>query len=362
MSEGSGRSPSKPAEQRHRPARFPHVEIRERPGRESKTASILATETSRPRGTWYGGHFPARKGDVVWQTLWVRHCQREVALDVTMIEATSCCGERDDIQDCNERLSFHLEQPILRQPALVARQVSRARRYPGSASDAAITLLFGAVNRRGPVAADGGLLAPVVKASRRPDARRLPPTLASPRRRSPGPTAACSALKTSLLRAAQSTHQALGLVSGNVKGRLEGRGVVPRMRGSARLAGCRTGQRRREPVPPRPPLGDEQVVHADREMMAPATSLVTWLLMVAAVAGATVAERLACLPPTKAIRVQSTAGSLRIFACGNRAGRCRWSEGFLGDFPFPPPFHSGAVPYYHHLPSSSLKISMLRAI
>ncbi|KAJ8867543.1 hypothetical protein PR048_031345 [Dryococelus australis] len=46
--------------------------------------------------------------------------------------------------------------------------------------------------------------------------------------------------------------------------------------------------------------------------------------------GAAVAERLACLPPTKAIRVQSPAGSLRIFARGDRAGRCRWSTGLLG--------------------------------
>ncbi|KAJ8878295.1 hypothetical protein PR048_018872 [Dryococelus australis] len=38
-------------------------------------------------------------------------------------------------------------------------------------------------------------------------------------------------------------------------------------------------------------------------------------------------------PPTKAIRVPSPAGSLQIFACGNRAGRCRWSAGFLEDLP-----------------------------
>ncbi|KAJ8875008.1 hypothetical protein PR048_022898 [Dryococelus australis] len=38
---------------------------------------------------------------------------------------------------------------------------------------------------------------------------------------------------------------------------------------------------------------------------------------------------------TKAIRVQSPAGSLRIFACGNRAGRCRWSAGLLGDLVSP---------------------------
>ncbi|KAJ8874012.1 hypothetical protein PR048_024852 [Dryococelus australis] len=46
-------------------------------------------------------------------------------------------------------------------------------------------------------------------------------------------------------------------------------------------------------------------------------------------------RRLAYSPSTKAIWVQSPAGSLRIFACGIRAGRCRWSAGFLGDLPFP---------------------------
>ncbi|KAJ8866338.1 hypothetical protein PR048_032181 [Dryococelus australis] len=73
---------------------------------------------------------------------------------------------------------------------------------------------------------------------------------------------------------------------------------------------------------------------------------------VAAVGGATVAERLACSPPTKAIRVQSPAGSLQIFACENRATRCRWSAGFLGDISFPPPFHYGAAP---QSPSPALK-------
>ncbi|KAJ8889793.1 hypothetical protein PR048_009296 [Dryococelus australis] len=29
----------------------------------------------------------------------------------------------------------------------------------------------------------------------------------------------------------------------------------------------------------------------------------------------------------------------------HRAGRCRWSAGFLEDIPFPPPLHSGAAPY-----------------
>ncbi|KAJ8897424.1 hypothetical protein PR048_002770, partial [Dryococelus australis] len=48
----------------------------------------------------------------------------------------------------------------------------------------------------------------------------------------------------------------------------------------------------------------------------------------------------ACSPPTKVIRTRSPAESLRIFACGNRSGRLYRSAGFLGDLPFPRPFHS----------------------
>ncbi|KAJ8890028.1 hypothetical protein PR048_009534, partial [Dryococelus australis] len=73
-------------------------------------------------------------------------------------------------------------------------------------------------------------------------------------------------------------------------------------------------------------------------------------------------ERLAYSPPTKANRVQSPTGSLQIFACGNRAGRCRWSPGFLGDLPFPAPLHPGAAPYSPQLPSPTLKTSMLSAL
>ncbi|KAJ8893631.1 hypothetical protein PR048_006231 [Dryococelus australis] len=61
--------------------------------------------------------------------------------------------------------------------------------------------------------------------------------------------------------------------------------------------------------------------------------------------GAAVAQWLACPPPTKANMVQSPAWPPRIFACGNRAGRCRLWAGFLGDLPFPPPLHSSTAPY-----------------
>ncbi|KAJ8888495.1 hypothetical protein PR048_007986 [Dryococelus australis] len=64
-----------------------------------------------------------------------------------------------------------------------------------------------------------------------------------------------------------------------------------------------------------------------------------------------VAERLACSSPTKAIQVQSPAGSLRIFACGSPAGRCCWSAGFLGDLPFSCPF----IPALLHIYAYSAK-------
>ncbi|KAJ8868484.1 hypothetical protein PR048_030012 [Dryococelus australis] len=52
-----------------------------------------------------------------------------------------------------------------------------------------------------------------------------------------------------------------------------------------------------------------------------------------------VVERLACSPPTMA--------GHRIFARGNRAGRCFWSASFLGNLPFPPlhsPLHTHLIP------------------
>ncbi|KAJ8880636.1 hypothetical protein PR048_017106 [Dryococelus australis] len=45
----------------------------------------------------------------------------------------------------------------------------------------------------------------------------------------------------------------------------------------------------------------------------------------------------ACLPPRRN-GFNTPADSLRIFASGNRSGRCRWFPGFLGDLPFPQPF------------------------
>ncbi|KAJ8879943.1 hypothetical protein PR048_020564 [Dryococelus australis] len=43
-----------------------------------------------------------------------------------------------------------------------------------------------------------------------------------------------------------------------------------------------------------------------------------------------------------------TKGALSVLASGNRAGRCRWSMGFLGVHLFPPPLHSSAAPYSPH--------------
>ncbi|KAJ8879930.1 hypothetical protein PR048_020551 [Dryococelus australis] len=56
-------------------------------------------------------------------------------------------------------------------------------------------------------------------------------------------------------------------------------------------------------------------------------------------------------------------GSLRIFSCGNRAGRCRWSSGFSRESPVSPlDFRSGAAPYSPQSPTSALKTSILRAV
>ncbi|KAJ8876779.1 hypothetical protein PR048_021226 [Dryococelus australis] len=53
--------------------------------------------------------------------------------------------------------------------------------------------------------------------------------------------------------------------------------------------------------------------------------------------------------------------SHRIFASGNRAGRCRWSANFLGDHPLSPPLNSCTTPYSLQSPSSALKTALLRA-
>ncbi|KAJ8890393.1 hypothetical protein PR048_009901 [Dryococelus australis] len=65
--------------------------------------------------------------------------------------------------------------------------------------------------------------------------------------------------------------------------------------------------------------------------------------------------------PLRQTGFNTQPGHSRIFACGNRAGRYRWSGGFLEDLPFPPSFHSRAAPYSPESPSSPLKLSLLRA-
>ncbi|KAJ8879652.1 hypothetical protein PR048_020260 [Dryococelus australis] len=51
----------------------------------------------------------------------------------------------------------------------------------------------------------------------------------------------------------------------------------------------------------------------------------------------------------------------RVFESRDRAGRCRWSAGFLGDLSFSLPFNSDATPNSCQSPSSALKTSLLRA-
>ncbi|KAJ8888117.1 hypothetical protein PR048_007604 [Dryococelus australis] len=75
---------------------------------------------------------------------------------------------------------------------------------------------------------------------------------------------------------------------------------------------------------------------------------------------AAVAERLVCSPSTKANQVQSPAGTLaRVFARGNRAGRCR--RVFSGISRSPRPYNP--VLFHSHLisPSSALDTLLLRA-
>ncbi|KAJ8872167.1 hypothetical protein PR048_025769 [Dryococelus australis] len=72
-------------------------------------------------------------------------------------------------------------------------------------------------------------------------------------------------------------------------------------------------------------------------------------------------ERLACSSPTKANRVQSSAGSHRILAIGNRTGRCHGRGVFSGISSFPRPFIPALLHFHLTLPSSALKNSLLRA-
>ncbi|KAJ8884529.1 hypothetical protein PR048_016386 [Dryococelus australis] len=65
-------------------------------------------------------------------------------------------------------------------------------------------------------------------------------------------------------------------------------------------------------------------------------------------------------PPTKTNRVHSPPGS-PVFCKSDRAGRCRWSAGFLGDLSFPQPLHSGDAPNSLQSHSAALKNSLLRA-
>ncbi|KAJ8867697.1 hypothetical protein PR048_031500 [Dryococelus australis] len=58
--------------------------------------------------------------------------------------------------------------------------------------------------------------------------------------------------------------------------------------------------------------------------------------------------------------IDSRRGRSRIFACGNRADRCRWSGGFLGDLSSPPSgpsFRRFSIPRFA-LPPSALKTSL----
>ncbi|KAJ8886053.1 hypothetical protein PR048_012259 [Dryococelus australis] len=53
------------------------------------------------------------------------------------------------------------------------------------------------------------------------------------------------------------------------------------------------------------------------------------------------------LPPSRTVFV-SQRGRSRIFECGYRTRRCRWSAGFSRALPFPSPLHSSTAPFSPH--------------
>ncbi|KAJ8882624.1 hypothetical protein PR048_014436 [Dryococelus australis] len=65
--------------------------------------------------------------------------------------------------------------------------------------------------------------------------------------------------------------------------------------------------------------------------------------------------------PPRRTRFDSRRSRAMISACENRAGRCRWSKGLLGDSLFPRPFIPALLHTHKASPSSTPKSSILRA-
>ncbi|KAJ8888298.1 hypothetical protein PR048_007785 [Dryococelus australis] len=61
---------------------------------------------------------------------------------------------------------------------------------------------------------------------------------------------------------------------------------------------------------------------------------------------------------TRRTGFDSRRGHSQIYACGNCAGRCRWSAGFLGNLPLPRPCIPALLHAHFASPSSTLKASM----
>ncbi|KAJ8870216.1 hypothetical protein PR048_029232 [Dryococelus australis] len=72
--------------------------------------------------------------------------------------------------------------------------------------------------------------------------------------------------------------------------------------------------------------------------------------------GTAAAERLACSPPTKANRVQSSAGFSQVGILPDDAAV--FLANFLGDLPFPPPLHSGSAPLSPHFIINSQELAV----
>ncbi|KAJ8866867.1 hypothetical protein PR048_032729 [Dryococelus australis] len=67
-------------------------------------------------------------------------------------------------------------------------------------------------------------------------------------------------------------------------------------------------------------------------------------------------------PPHEGEPGSSSGRNPRDFRCGNHAGRCRWSAGFLGDIQFPSPYIPALLHAHVTSPQSALNTSILTAV
>ncbi|KAJ8876127.1 hypothetical protein PR048_024036 [Dryococelus australis] len=92
--------------------------------------------------------------------------------------------------------------------------------------------------------------------------------------------------------------------------------------------------------------------------------ILNWSVVFSSLLGAAVAQLLDSRLPPRRTRLKSRPDCFRIFACGNRAGRCRWSAGiffFSGNSRLSRPSIPALLHTHLVSPSSALNTSLLRA-